>query len=126
MRPDANAGNTNNMLPSSPDAPNLDYFSLADDLAKAADSAKWPPGVRDLEKVAELTIAFGYYLAEDLLDTFTAERSHICNLLMESRGGYARALRKILEAKSPPQVQVKRQCDFREVGFSSNSGRGDT
>ena len=80
MRPDANAGNTNNMLPSSPDAPNLDYFSLADDLAKAADSAKWPPGIRDLEKFAELTIAIGYYSAEDLQDTSMVKRGHIYNL----------------------------------------------
>ena len=37
--------------------------------------------MHDLEKVAELTIAIGYYLAEDLLDATTAEQGLIYSLL---------------------------------------------
>ena len=46
--------------------PNLDSFSLADELARSEDFQKWTrsPDMHDLEKVAELTIAIGYYLAD--------------------------------------------------------------
>ena len=57
------------MLPSSSDTPNLGSFSLADELARAADSIRWArvPDVNDLGKIAELANAVGHYPAEDLL-----------------------------------------------------------
>ena len=66
------------MLPSSPDGPNLDSFSLADGLTAVADSVQWAklPDMRGIEKTAELAIANGYYSEGDLLDASSAERGH--------------------------------------------------
>ena len=93
--PDTNTGNTNNMLPSSADAPNLDSFSLADELAQVADSANGtrPPDMNDLGEIAELVIAIGYYSVEDLLDASTAKRDRISALLMEAFGAFERCER---------------------------------
>ena len=59
--------------------------------------------MRGPEKVAELTLAIGYYLTEDLLDKTAAESGHIYSLLLAARGWNTRTLRKILEAKGPPR-----------------------
>ena len=94
---------------------------MADELAEVADSVKWArrPGVNDLGLVAELANAVGYYSAEDLLDSTAAERDHIFTLLVEANGGGARPLRKISEAKIPPELLAKEQCSFQDVGISA-------
>ena len=64
---------------------------MADELARSEDFQKWtsPQDMHELEKVAEWTIAIGYYLAEYLLEATTAEQGHIYTLLMEALGGDA-------------------------------------
>ena len=70
----------------------MNSFSLADELAEAADSIKWTrlPDVNDLGKIAEVANAIGHFSAEDHLDTTAAERGHIFTLLTEAKGGNAR------------------------------------
>ena len=55
--------------------------------------------MNDLEKIAELANAIGYYSADDLLDTTAAERDRLVTLLMEAKGGGARTFRRISAAR---------------------------
>ena len=55
--PDAHRANAKKTIPPSPDEPNLDSFSLADEVSRAADSLKWSrlPEMREFEKIAEVS-----------------------------------------------------------------------
>ena len=77
------------MLPPSSDTPDLNSFSMADELAKVADSTKWArlSDMNDLGKIAELANAIGCSSVEDLLCATAAERGHIVTLRMEAEGG---------------------------------------
>ena len=79
------------MGPSSSDTPNLDSFSLADELAEVADSTKWAglPGVNDPGKIAEMANAIGYFSVEDLSGATVAEHGDISALLLGAKGGGA-------------------------------------
>ena len=74
--PDTGIGDTNNIFSSSPDAPNLDSFSWADELARVAKSAKFTrlPDMTDLDKRAKLEDTIRYCSNRDLLGATVTER----------------------------------------------------
>ena len=69
----------------------------------------------DFGKITEIETAAGYYFLGDLLDTSTAERQHICQLLLTSKGSRARPLRKILESRAGPNIQPEKQSSLQSV-----------
>ena len=100
------------MLSSSSDTPDLNSFSMADELAKVADSTKWArlPDMNDPGRIAELANAIGCSSVGDLLRATAAERGHIATLRMEAKGGhFARTLLKTSRASRSPALQVTKQ-----------------
>ena len=102
------------MLPSASDTANLDLFSLADELSRVADAVKWPrlTEMEQVEKIAEVATAAGECALDGLLDTSATERGHLYHLLLPSKGSWARALRKILEAREGPSSQPGKPRSF--------------
>ena len=68
--------------------------------------------------MAEMIIFAGHYSSEELADTSTAERAHLRKILSEGRDGWARLLRKVLGAKSPPaEVEAEKSLPFNEANI---------
>ena len=68
--------------------------------------------------MAETILSAGYYSSEELADTSTAERTQLYKILSDGRAGWARLLRKILGAKSPPtEMEVQKVLPSKEVNI---------
>ena len=110
------------VLPSPPLTPRRsDAAILADELAKSAEQINWPrlPELKEFEQMAETILSAGYYSSEELADTSTAERTQLYKILSDGRAGWARLLRKILGAKSPPtEMEVKKVLPSEEANIS--------
>ena len=76
---------------------------LADELAKSAEQINWPrlPELKEFEQMAEMVLSAGYYSPEELADASSAERAQLYKILSGGRAGWARLLRKILDATLP-------------------------
>ena len=109
------------VLPSSPQTPRRsDAAILADELAKSAERIKWPrlPELKEFEQMAGTILSAGYYSSEELADTSTAERTQLYKILSDGRAGWARLLRKILGAKSPPaEMEAQKVLPPKEVNI---------
>ena len=58
--------------------------------------------------MAEMILSAGNYADDELADSSSTERRQLYKLLAEGRPGWARLLRKILDAKAPPaEVEIK-------------------
>ena len=100
------------VLLSTPRAPlRSDASLLVDELARAAGQIKWPrmPELKDFRQMAEMIKSAGYYNLDELADSSTAERTQMYKILPDGLAGWARLLRKILDAKAPPtEIEVKK------------------
>ena len=68
--------------------------------------------------MAETVLSAGYYSPEERADTSTAERTQLYEILSDGRAGWARLLRKILDAKSPPtEMGAKKVLPCKEVNL---------
>ena len=66
--------------------------------------------------MAEMILSAGYYSSDELADTSSLERQELYKLLSEGRPGWARLLRKILDAKAPPtEVEIKKALPYSEI-----------
>ena len=66
--------------------------------------------------MADMIISAGRYNFDDLADTSTAERTQLYKILSDGRAGWARLLRKMLDAKSPPtEIEAKKPLPYKEV-----------
>ena len=95
-----------------------DALALADELSRAANKIKWPraPGMKDLERMAELAAIAGYYCLGDLMAASDSERAPLYEVLSGERPSRPRNLRKILDSRAPPpEPQTKKQASFQEV-----------
>ena len=63
----------------------------------------WPrkPELEEFEAMADRIIAAGYYRMEELMDTPAAERPRLYKTLADVHPGWARLLRKMLDAEAP-------------------------
>ena len=66
--------------------------------------------------MADAIISAGYYNFGELAGTSTAERAQLREILAGGRAGWARLLRKMIDAKTPPtEVAAKKSPPFKEV-----------
>ena len=108
---------------------------MADELSRLAEQINWPrlPELKEFEQMAEMILSAGYYSSEELADTSSAERQQLHKISSGGRAGWARLLRKILDAKAPPtEVEIKKALPYSEVNIfgavkahPSLSGIGD-
>ena len=112
---------SSDVLPSAPQTPRRSEAAIsADDLAKLAEQINWPrlPYLKEFEQMAEMIPPAGYCSSAELADTASAERAQIYKILSEGRSGWARLLRKILDAKSPPaEVEAGKSRPYKEVNI---------
>ena len=73
------------------------------------DTLKWlrDTEIGEFEKMVEMATAADYYSLGELLDTSAAERDHLYQLLLTSKGSWRRAMRRISEFRSRPQTQTR-------------------
>ena len=105
------SGESADMLPSpSPTPRRSDASIMADELSRLAEQINWPrvPELKEFEQMADTILSAGYYSAEELADASLAERQQLYKISSDGRAGWARLLRKILDAKAPPtEVEIK-------------------
>ena len=92
--------------------------SLSGPLSDAADLIKWPrvPELRESEQMARVFSAARYYPAEELAGASAADRAQLYRALSGRMPGWARLLRKMLDAEAPPtQVEPGKSPPFTEV-----------
>ena len=83
---ESSKGRQNDVLPStSPTQFRSGAVIFAGELSEAADSISWwrMPELREFEAMAGHNLAAGYYGVEELMDTSSVERPHLCKILSD-------------------------------------------
>ena len=96
--------------------------TITNELAESAEQIYWPhsPELKEFEQIAGAIISAGYYNSEELADASSAERTQLYKILSEGRAGWARLLRKISGAKSPPaEAEAGKSLPYKKVNVSA-------
>ena len=118
--------NRPDVLPDTPQTPcRSDAGPLAVELPRVAGSIKRPraPELREFNQMAGLIIAAGYYNKEERAGASTSGRAQSYKALSDARPGWARLLRKMLNAEPPPEEDGARKAALKAHKMSQG-GRG--